>query len=156
MTLEQTKDFDRFFLYLFNQLLTKEEQLIQKKHKTDLTIRELHVIEAADVLSKTAQNTMANISKRLYITPSSLTGSVNQLIHKRYLTKHSPISDKRVSLVELTDEGKRVLRAHQAFHDELVQFIQQDAGPEQTELILSSLEKASQLLMQKIQQAAGE
>ena len=102
MTLEQQKNFDHFFLVLFNQLLVKEEQLIQKKHSVGLTIRELHVIEAVDTLSKTGQNTMACISKHLFITPGSLTSAVNQLIQKKYLTKHSSPSDKRVVLVELT------------------------------------------------------
>ncbi|MDY4976818.1 MAG: MarR family transcriptional regulator [Clostridia bacterium] len=150
MTLEQQKNFDHFFLVLFNQLLVKEEQLIQKKYSVDLTIRELHVIEAVDTLSKTGQNTMACISKQLFITPGTLTSAVNQLIQKNYLTKHSSPSDKRVVLVELTEKGKKGLSAHRFFHKELGRFIQHEIAPDRMDSVLSSLERVHQTLGEKI------
>lgn len=152
MTLEQTKEFDRFFLHLFNQLLAKEEQLIQKKYMIDLTIRELHVIEAVEKLSKTAENTMNQIAKQLFITPGTLSISVNQLIQKKYLTKHSPANDRRISLIELTEEGQKFFQIHQAFHRDLCQFIDNNMDPPQQQLLLSVLEQTSLLLTKKIKE----
>lgn len=84
----QTNKLNIFFVHVFNQILTWEEQTLKKFENTDLTVRELHVIEAVHVLTESNQNTMANIANFLSISPGSLTTSVGVLVNKGYLERN--------------------------------------------------------------------
>ena len=77
MTDQQQEKLNDFFVGVFNQILAWEGQTIRNIGVQDLSIRELHVIEAVSDLSKLEKNTMANIAKHISLTPGALSVAVN-------------------------------------------------------------------------------
>lgn len=89
-------------------MLTLEEQCLKKLCSEDLSVRELHVIEAVSSLVPGGKNSMAEIAKHLHLSPASLTTSVNVLVRKEYLSRRYSTDDKRVIFVTLTEKGEKV------------------------------------------------
>ncbi|MBR4000075.1 MAG: winged helix-turn-helix transcriptional regulator [Clostridia bacterium] len=105
MNKKQTETLNDFFLHSALYLLTLEEQCLRKCCASDLSIRELHVLEAVSEQTKTGKNTMAEIAKYLKLSPASLTTAVNVLVKKGYIVRdYSPL-DRRVIFVRLTEKG---------------------------------------------------
>ncbi len=101
---------------VFNQILILEERNLQEHDAVDVTMTEIHVIEA---IRKCEPSTMGN-SKRLMITMGTLTTSVNRLVEKGYVTRTRDTNDRRVVLLDLTEKGQKVFEIHEQFHEELV------------------------------------
>ena len=102
---------------VFNQILILEERNLTEHDAIDVTMTEIHVIEA---IRKCDPPTMGNVSKRLMITMGTLTTSVNRLVEKGYVTRNRDVNDRRVVLLDLTEKGQEVFEVHEAFHEELV------------------------------------
>ena len=95
-----------YFLHTALHLLTLEEQCLRKACSKDLSIRELHVLEAVSSLRGSGRNTMAEIARYLHLSPASLTTAVNVLVKKEFVTRsYSPV-DRRVIYVELSESGE--------------------------------------------------
>ena len=69
---------------VFNQILILEERNLTEHDAIDVTMTEIHVIEA---IRKCEPPTMGNVSKRLMITMGTLTTSVNRLVEKGYVIR---------------------------------------------------------------------
>ena len=67
---------------LFNEILTIEKAALQESPFKDLSITEMHVIEAIGMGSRT----MTDVSDQLGITVGTLTTSINRLVKKEYVT----------------------------------------------------------------------
>ena len=102
---------------VFNQILILEERNLQEHDAVDVTMTEIHVIEA---IRKCEPSTMGTVSKRLMITMGTLTTSVNRLVEKGYVTRKRDVNDRRVVLLDLTEKGQSVFEIHEAFHEDLV------------------------------------
>ncbi len=102
---------------VFNQILILEERNLTEHDAVDVTMTEIHVIEA---IRKCEPATMGTVSKRLMITMGTLTTSVNRLVEKGYVTRKRDVNDRRVVLLDLTEKGQKVFEVHEEFHDELV------------------------------------
>lgn len=103
---------------VFNQILILEERNLTEHDAVDVTMTEIHVIEA---IRKCDPPTMGTVSKRLMITMGTLTTSVNRLVEKGYVTRKRDVNDRRVVLLDLTEKGQQVFEVHEAFHEELVE-----------------------------------
>ncbi len=102
---------------MFNSILDIEENCICKGEFSDLSVTEMHVIEAVGLAKKP---TMTLIAKELRITSGTLTTTVNNLIKKGYLSRIRSEEDRRVVFVELSEKGKQAYSYHEEFHRELV------------------------------------
>lgn len=74
-----------FFVHVFNRILVWEEHALSQVGAQDLSVKELHVLEAVSDLTVQARNTMTAIAEALSIRVSSLTTAVNTLVRKGYL-----------------------------------------------------------------------
>ena len=84
---------DRVLVHLFNDLLRIEERTLQKQ-VGDLSMREVHIIEAV-CAAQTQDNTMTVLAATLRVTVGSLTVAVQTLERKGYLIRRRSSSDKR-------------------------------------------------------------
>ena len=82
----------------------------------DLSVKELHVLEAVGGLTAAGRNTMTQIADALSIRVSSLTTAVNTLVRKGYLARGGEPGDRRVIRVLLTPRGEEANRLHAQFH----------------------------------------
>lgn len=109
--------YNSLFVEIFNQILKQEQRFLKKnKDLFDLSMTEMHTLEAVDLMPG---KKMREIANRLSITLSTLTTGVNNLIKKEYLTSERQREDKRVVNVFVTSKGKAALCKHTAFHDDM-------------------------------------
>lgn len=112
-----------FFVNIFNDILRLEEESLAKGKFENLSVNEIHVIEAVHEGEKDKSNTMKELSSRLMITASSLTIAVKTLEQKGYLTRIKDKEDKRKVLVVCTDSALQAYEHHKLFHKNLIESV---------------------------------
>lgn len=65
---------------------------------------------ALKTISKNEKLSLGELSKKMYLHPSTITGVVDRLEKKGYVVRDRGQQDRRVIKVQLTPEGKRLVR----------------------------------------------
>lgn len=146
MNKKQTDILNDYVLHSALHLITLEEQYLRKTCEKDLSLRELHVLEAVSSLEDTKKNTMAEIARYLKLSPASLTTAVNTLVKKKYLVREYSSDDRRVIYVELTETGRDANRKYLEFVKKLVVFIGKDLDEAAADGMIESLIKVNEYL----------
>ena len=109
-----------FLVNVFNDILRLEEASIRKGPCKNLSVSEMHVLEAVEKSSVDASGAagMAEVAAHLSITSGTL--SVKTLEQKGYLVRSRGSRDKRRVTVALTPAARSALESHAAFHETLV------------------------------------
>ena len=102
---------------LFNDILHIEEKVLKSSEIKDLSITEMHTIDA---IGTQGNRTMGEIAHDLRITVGTLSAAITKLIKKGYVERKRTEEDRRVVLVSLTSKGENVYREHQVFHEEMI------------------------------------
>lgn len=123
---------------LFNDILEIEEKSLKTGPLSDLSITELHTIDAIGMYEK---KTMGEIAQKLDITVGTLTTAINKLIKKGYVERHRIEEDRRVVLVNVTKKGKLAYRLHQKFHSDMVKETISGLSEKEEEILISALER---------------
>ena len=105
---------------LFRSINTIEEQAIRIGAYKDLTVNDMHVIEAIGM--EYARN-MTSVAKSLSVTTGTLTIAVNSLVKKAYVQRVRSEEDRRVVLISLTEKGKKAYVHHKRFHDKMIESV---------------------------------
>ncbi len=150
MTETQKKRLNGFFVTAFNEILAWEDQSLRKIGRSDISVREMHIIEAISILEPDNMNTMANTAKVLSVSPGSLTTAVNALVKKGYVKRCHDENDRRRVMVSPTKLGMEVNQKHELFHDEMVEFISNVLSDEELEAILKALNSLTDFFMEKV------
>lgn len=102
----------------FNIILKSEEISLKKLDKVDLTMNEMHLIEA---ISKNGQNsTVGSLAAILGITMPSVTVALKKLENKGCVEKNKSSEDGRSIFVTLTEKGKILNELHKKFHTHMI------------------------------------
>jgi len=142
MNKKQTEILSDYVLHSALHMLTLEEQCLKHICASDLSVRELHVIEAVSCLAQSEKNTMAETAKHLRVSPASLTAAVNVLVKKGYLEReYSPV-DRRVIYINLTELGYEANRKYLGFVRDLMVYIGEDLDEESADKMIDVLMKA--------------
>lgn len=126
---------------LFRDITTIEEQVIKTGEYKELTVNDMHVIEAIDI--REAKN-MTSVAKALSVTTGTLTISVNGLVKKGYVERTRSEEDRRVVLISLTSKGRRAFLQHQRFHQEMIASIVEGLSDEEQEILEKALRNVNQ------------
>ena len=129
-----------FFVKVFNDILRLEEESMTKVEHKNLSLSEIHVIEAVCDSEGFEQNTMKELSKQLRITASSLTIAVKTLEQKGYLIRNKSDSDKRKVMVCSTPLARRVNEDHKAFHRKLIESVSHTLKDDELAALTTALE----------------
>lgn len=132
---------------LFRNINTIEEQAVKQGSFKDLTVNDMHVIEAIGV--GLPQN-MSTVAKSLMVTTGTLTISVNGLVKKDYVERVRSEEDRRVVLISLTDKGKKAFRDHQRFHEEMVTAIVAELSDEEQRVLEKALGNLSKFFYDRV------
>lgn len=124
---------------VFNHILTIEEESL-KKLGVKLSITEVHTLEAIRSLE---EPTMTNVAKKLRVTTSTLTTTINRLVSKKYVVRYFDEFDRRKVLLKLTDSGKEILLLHDKFHNEMIEALLEDMQISDDDVLIQSLENIS-------------
>lgn len=130
---------------LFNDILTTEKATLQSGSFSDLSVTEMHVIEAIGTQSRT----MTDVAEQLGITVGTLTTSINRLLNKKYVTRDRSKEDRRFVQIALTERGEAAYYVHQAFHQEMVDHMVEELSTEDYEVLVKSLKRLSGFFKEK-------
>lgn len=135
-----------YFLHSALHLMTLEEQCLRKSCAKDLSIRELHVIEAVSALTENGKNTMAETARYLHLSPASLTTAVNVLVRKEYLIREYSAMDRRVIYVRLTEKGAEANRCYLDFVRKMIYEITKELDEQSADTMIEALFSLSEYL----------
>ena len=148
MNESQREELNYFFVHVFNQILAYEEQALNGMGAGDLSVKELHVLEAVGDLAAEGRNTMTQIADALSIRVSSLTTAVNTLVRKGYLERGGEPGDRRVIRVRLTPKGEDANHLHAQFHARMVDSAAGRLKEEELDTLLRSLSQLEQFFQE--------
>jgi DNA-binding MarR family transcriptional regulator len=136
--LENKQMLNELLVNLFNYILLLEERNLKKHGLNNLSITEIHIIEA---IAKVDAPSMSEVANRLMVTAGTLSTSVNRLIQKGFVESERSENDRRVVLLSLTQKGKEAFDIHEVFHDNMIRHILKNTKINEDELLLESLGK---------------
>ena len=128
---------------VFNDILTIEESELKKSQFSDLSIKEMHTIEAIGVGDN---KTTGEVAKTLSVTVGTLTVAVNNLVKKGYVDRVRSDSDRRIVRLKLTNRGRLFYRSHQHFHKQMVEAALEDMAVEEKEALVRGLQSLHNFL----------
>ncbi|MDD7793275.1 MarR family winged helix-turn-helix transcriptional regulator [Clostridium sp. 'White wine YQ'] len=131
---------------IFNDILVIEQKTLKNGVLNDLSVTEIHTIEAIGMY--TARN-MSEVAADLKITLGTLTTAINKLIKKGYVERNRIETDRRVVQVQLTKKGKLAYRLHEKFHGDMIKDIVDGLEPAEEEILVTSLSKLSKFFKEK-------
>ncbi|MBE6065617.1 MarR family winged helix-turn-helix transcriptional regulator [Clostridium cochlearium] len=131
---------------LFNDILTIEQNAIQSGEFKDLSVTEMHTIEAIGMYT---QKTMSEVANELNITVGTLTIAINNLVKKGYVQRSKSEKDRRIVQISLTKRGKLAYRIHSKFHSDMIKETISGLTDEEEEVLITSLEKLNKFFKEK-------
>ena len=137
---------NKLLVQLFRDILDIEEKWLQNSEFSDLSVTEIHVIEA---ISLDKERTMSEVAYDLSITVGTLTTAINKLVKKGYVDRRRIEEDRRVVLVMLTDKGKEVFKYHEEFHNDMVKCTIYSFSKEEEIVLVSALKRVSEFFEEK-------
>lgn len=131
---------------IFNDILTIEQNAIQTGEFKDLSVTEIHTIEAIGMYE---QKTMSEVANKLNITVGTLTTAINNLVKKGYVERSKSQKDRRIVYIELTKRGKLAYRIHDKFHSDMIKETISGLTDKEEEILVTSLEKLNKFFKEK-------
>ena len=140
--LKQTMDardtINQVLVRLFRRINDLEEQAICQDKFKNITLNEVHVIEA---IGEDGDKNMTAVAKALDVTTGTLTISLNSLVRKGLVNRERSEEDRRVVLVSLTDKGRELNRLHTQFHDRMISEITDNLDEDEIRILARALDK---------------
>ena len=137
---------NELLVQLFNDVLQIEESSLKSGEISDLSITEIHTIEAIGMYT---EKTMSEVAQSLKITVGTLTTAINKLIKKQYVERKRIEEDRRVVLIKLTKRGKLAYRLHDKFHKDMINTAIEGLDEKEEEILISSLNKLNKFFKKK-------
>ncbi|EKU93535.1 Uncharacterized HTH-type transcriptional regulator yusO [Alloiococcus otitis] len=131
---------------IFNEILEIQERVLKKSRFSDLTLKEMHTIEAIAQDGSLSSN---QVAKNLKVTPGTLTVAIQGLEKKGYVKRVKSDKDRRVVLLQLTDRGQAIYQVHKNFHQEMVEETLTGLDPKEVEVLTKGLNNLQQFLLKK-------
>lgn len=143
---KSVKVLNELLVELFNDILQIEQNALSEGHFSDLSVTEIHTIEAIGMYEP---KSMGEVAQELGITVGTLTTAINKLIKKEYVERKRIEEDRRVVLVELTKKGKLAYRIHEKFHKDMIKATIEGLDEDEEKILISSLEKLNLFFKEK-------
>lgn len=132
-----------YLVAVFNDILTIEESELQKSQFQDISIKEMHTIEAIGLHD---ERTSSEVAKRLSVTVGTLTVAINNLEKKGYVERIRTPEDRRVVRLKLTNRGRLFYRVHQHFHKKMVEAALNDMSIDEKKAVVKGLRNLHEFL----------
>lgn len=131
--------FNDFFIRIYNRILTIEENALSDFGSRDLSVNEMHIIDAVGKQVQIDDNTMSGIARRLSVSAGALSVAVGTLVKKKYLFRKTTDLDRRKVYVFLTDKGKEAEIYHNIFHNKMIDGITETMTESELDMLARSL-----------------
>ena len=133
----------------YRSILRVEENILKRSDQTDLSISEIHMLEAVGK-GKDRRRTISELAEVLNITLPSVTVAINKLMKKGYVEKVRGEEDGRIVYVSLTRQGRRIDSAHRYFHDSMVRSIIRDMTESEMQALYKGVMKLDTFLKEQL------
>lgn len=140
---ERREQLNRFLVEVFHKVLRMEERYIRDAGFEDLSISEMHVIEAVCRAEREGGAIAKAIAQALQITPGSLSAAVKVLEKKGYLQRRRDEQDRRLVYLSPTVKGMAANQGHDRIHTAMVDDILNTLTPAQADALTQALENVS-------------
>ncbi|MEA4827280.1 MAG: MarR family winged helix-turn-helix transcriptional regulator [Clostridium sp.] len=130
----------------FNEILTIEQTALKSGKLNDLSVTEVHTIDAIGMYTS---RTMSEIANDLGITVGTLTIAINNLVKKGYAERRRDENDRRVVKVILTRKGKLAYRVHEKFHSDMIKATIEGLSEGEEKLLATALGKLNDFFKNK-------
>ena len=124
----------------YRSILRVEENILKRSDQTDLSISEIHMLEAVGK-GKDRRRTISELAEVLNITLPSVTVAINKLMKKGYVEKVRGEEDGRIVYVSLTRQGRRIDSAHRYIHESMVRSIIRDMTESKMQALYKEVKK---------------
>lgn len=129
---------NKILVEIYDDISIIEENSLKRGTFKDLSITEIHTIEAVGLYGS---RTMSEVAAKLDITMGTLTTAIDKLVKKEYVERTRSQIDRRIVNISLTNKGKLAYRIHEKFHLDMVREIMTDFSSDEEEILLSALQK---------------
>lgn len=133
------KELNYFLVKVFNEILRIEEDCLRTGEFANLSVREMHVIEAISIADENGSNRSADIAHTLNVSAGTLTTAVKLLEKKGYIIRKKDAQDKRIVRLYLTEKGKRADVIHQNFHKKMVDDVLAALSATEADILIKGL-----------------
>lgn len=134
---------NELFVAVYSDITNVEETAIRQGMFQDLSIKEIHTIEAIGMYGS---KIMSELAQAMRVTMGTLTVTVDKLIQKGYLVRQRSEKDRRIVKVLLTKRGKLAYRIHEKFHRDMVKTVMGQFSEEEETLLMSVLGKLNEFM----------
>lgn len=136
---QRYEEVNDFLVGLFNEILKIEENTLRAGEYREISVRDMHIIEAICTATCGQDNRTTAIAKELGITTGTLTVAVNSLVKKGYVERRRDERDRRVVRLFPTEKALQANRVHTKFHHDMVEGVMQALTPREVEVFIHSL-----------------
>jgi DNA-binding MarR family transcriptional regulator len=140
---QKVSQINELLVEVYNDIGKIEDQALKQGEFKDLSITEIHTIEAVGMYGS---RTMSEVAAQLEITTGTLTTAVDKLIKKGYMERKRSESDRRIVNVNLSRRGKLAYRIHEKFHKDMVKQVITGFTEQEEIALISGLEKLNEHL----------
>lgn len=133
----------------YRSILRVEENILKRSDQTDLSISEIHMLEAVGK-GKDRRRIISELAEVLNITLPSVTVAINKLMKKGYVEKVRGEEDGRIVYVSLTRQGRRIDSAHRYFHESMVRSIIRDMTESEMQALYKGVMKLDTFLKEQL------
>ncbi len=131
---------------IFNDILTIEQSDLRKGYFNDLSVTEIHTIEAIGMY---VPRNMSEVARDIGITLGTLTKAISNLVKKGYVERKRSEKDRRVVNVDLTKKGKLAYRIHAKFHRDIIRETIDGLDEKEKNTLVDVLEKLNFSIKEK-------
>lgn len=133
----------RMLARVFENVVMTEEKSLQKGYFTDLSIAEMHTLDA---IGPYEARTMTETAASLGVTTGTLTVSIDRLVRKGYVVRKRDDNDRRIVRISLTRDGKVVCRMHSKFHAVLARKVLESYSEAEKNTLIHMVDDIDQFL----------
>lgn len=142
-----------FLVDVFGRINKIEERAMTGGLGSTVSITEIHIIEKIGAMEPVR---MSELAKSIGITLATLTVACDKLEAKGLVSRARSHTDRRVVNITLTPKGRAAYEHHKAFHERMIASVLDTLSPEQTAVLVQSLEKLQDFFRQEESAAGGE
>ena len=126
------------FVGMFNDILLLEERHLKKMGLADISLSEIHILEA---IAQKENPAMGDVAQKVSLTNGTVTTAVKKLEEKGYAQRQRDLHDRRIIRVRLSEKGWAAQKKHQVFHQQLVEQLCADTDVLEDEALIQALKK---------------
>jgi DNA-binding MarR family transcriptional regulator len=143
------EELNTLFVDTFDAILRVEEKSLKRVGNGHLSISEFHTLECIGK-GEDCRRAVGEIAEALGVTVPTVTVCVGKLVKKGYVTKSRCEKDARVTMVELTPEGRKMNRLHRFFHEQMVLSVSHEFDDDEMDCLLRCIRKLNAFFEDKI------